>query len=515
MDPAQSRLDGPGQSRLEASLVRSSVKSEVPSPALPAASPLAQPAPLPRHAPAVTNAVASAGAAQPIRAAVETPSAAAALVLRQPSQSAAAQDSDSDGVEVMIPPMPCPLSLLVGRRVAWRVSTAPGCSVLREGSVAALVTMQAHQENAPQRLLFRVSFEDGEEVLWEWRELHPWVRRDDSDIPQQLDTQPAAAAPAPVPSPAPSVPVSAPPTAAAAAVDSGGAPRKQYKGVSADLGDPTLFRTETRQGTVRTTCAGIATAEEAAHVYDNGRREQGKRVVNFPRDGTNEVQAVPYETDVETLRRVEPDVEHCRAQYAPRFKIAKPAKMELRSRASAAVATPAAAPPPAAAAAAAAAPSLPAPVDSLIGRRVRCRSMRTVAYEPNGIGLWWWRSTSATPDTRFVSTTARRCPSRRRTCRHSASSPVQMQPVPVPSRRRSASDAPSAAVAALLLPPASLLARLCRSVACGASRAAGSVPCCACQIPCASGWASSRRSKRLCSLWIRRRAKSGRLRITC
>jgi hypothetical protein len=123
---------------------------------------------------------------------------------------------------------------------------------------------------------------------------------------------------------------------------------KQFKGVTGDRGS---FRMHAREDGEVVTRTGFKTAEAAAQAFDDSRRSQGKRAMNFPRPNTNEVQAVPYEYETVTLRRLEPGVEHRRAQYAPRSKVAKPAKKERRSRATAAGVAPAAAPPPAAAAA--------------------------------------------------------------------------------------------------------------------------------------------------------------------
>ena len=306
------------------------VKDEAPTPrALFATTP-----PL-RHAPPPAV-VASAGASQQMRAAVDARGAAA-------QQSAATKDSDSDdGVEEMIPPMPPPTSL-VGRRVAWRVPTSRG-SLGHEGSLAAVETSQPSPDAAQQRVLFRVRFEDGEHVLWAWRELHPWVRREAGDIAQQQQHS----APAPPPPAQPLAPP-VPPAAAPAEGAAGGAPRvKQFKGVTGDRGS---FRMHAREDGEVVTRTGFKTAEAAAQAFDDSRRSQGKRAMNFPRPNTNEVQAVPYEYETVTLRRLEPGVEHRRAQYAPRSKVAKPAKKERRSRATAAGVAPAAAPPPAAAAA--------------------------------------------------------------------------------------------------------------------------------------------------------------------
>ena len=48
----------------------------------------------------------------------------------------------------------------------------------------------------------------------------------------------------------------------------------------------------------------FAAAEEAARAYDDAIRKAGRRVVNFPRPGTNEVQAVKGEEDKTTLKRL-------------------------------------------------------------------------------------------------------------------------------------------------------------------------------------------------------------------
>ena len=230
---------------------------------------------------------------------------------------------------------------------------------------------------------WRVRFGDGSAQVVAWPELHAWLMNDDDgDDAAAGDSCQAAQAPAAAPAPPP---VAAPPPAAPAEQGAAGGSHKQYKGVSADLGDPSLFRTETRVGGQRVTHNGFATAAEAAHVYDEGRRRRGLRVVNFPREGTNEVQAVPYETDLFTLQRLEPGVDHVRPPRAPRADAttaeAAP-KVLLRSCAATAVDTPVAAPP----APAAAAPSPPPEdADPLVGCRVRLpfgksRGVKTTIY---------------------------------------------------------------------------------------------------------------------------------------
>ena len=302
-----------------------------------------------------------------------------APALQHPPQAAPAAsydgDGDGDDMEEVVPQMPRPSSL-IGRRVAFRHArpSPRGSSAVTIGVIdAALPPSGAHDWR------FRVRFRDYPPETVSWPKLHSCLVKDDSD--SDSDGQPAAqpAAPTPTAAPAPvlSAPMAAPapaaPVPAPAAVDDAEddeqAAGPMYRGVSAALDDPTLFRIETRDGGKRVTVTGFATAEEAARAYDDGRRRRGLRVVNFPRPGTNEVQAVPGEQDLITLRRVEPDAGHCRvpSRRAPRSAAEAP-PMALRSRAPAAVGTPAAAAP---AAATAAASPLASPADPLIGQRVR------------------------------------------------------------------------------------------------------------------------------------------------
>ena len=63
------------------------------------------------------------------------------------------------------------------------------------------------------------------------------------------------------------------------------------------------FRASFFYGHANTFLGSFYSAEEAARAYDNAVRKAGGRVVNFPRPGTDEVQAVKGEKEEVTLRR--------------------------------------------------------------------------------------------------------------------------------------------------------------------------------------------------------------------
>ena len=307
------------------------------------------------------------------------PSAAA----KQSSQREA-EESDSDGFAC--PPMPLPQSL-VGRHVAFRRK-------LHGTALQGVISDALPPDVLHERWRWRVRFSGGMEEDMDWPELQPHL------IGPAAEAAPvAASAPLPMPAPAPAaaMPVPAPaasmhvpapaasvhvPAPAAAAPQRAGLGQGLPKGVHHALLDPSKFRIETRVGGRRITQSGFDTAEEAAHAWDNARRKQGLCVVNFPRAGTNEVQAVRYEADRETLGRIKTGADHtaadarCMRQHAARCMetrargVQKPARMELRART------------PAALAAAAAAPA--ASVDKLVGRRVR------LAFQQEDDAIEWF-----------------------------------------------------------------------------------------------------------------------------
>jgi len=241
----------------------------------------------------------------------------APLVQREPlthtppaRREAPAEDSDSDGVELFIPPLPSPPSLVVGWRILRlvRAETAAGRAVVEiNGQVeAALEPADEHG------FRFRVRFDSGSELDVDWLELHPWLRY---PTPAAGTGQQPAAAHAAAPAPAAGV---------------GGRPPAQYKGVSADCNRPGMFRMVQYVGDRKIWTQGLRSAEAAARAYDEGRRRLGKRVVKFPRAGTDEVQAVPYEAEQTTLRRADGDAGQPAApvQRAPRPKAAKEPAVE-------------------------------------------------------------------------------------------------------------------------------------------------------------------------------------------
>ena len=89
-------------------------------------------------------------------------------------------------------------------------------------------------------------------------------------------------------------------------------PDPGYKGVHVDANVPTaaVFAASCFDGGVRTQLGYFCTAEEAARAYDDAARNAGRIVVNFPRAGTDEVQAVKGEREERTLAR------HSAAQQA-------------------------------------------------------------------------------------------------------------------------------------------------------------------------------------------------------
>ena len=82
-------------------------------------------------------------------------------------------------------------------------------------------------------------------------------------------------------------------------------PAPDYKGVvvAASARTTAVFQATVKVGGVRNFLGSFCTAEEAARAYDDAARKAGRRVVNFPRPGTDEVQAVKAEMDRTTLAR--------------------------------------------------------------------------------------------------------------------------------------------------------------------------------------------------------------------
>ncbi len=89
-------------------------------------------------------------------------------------------------------------------------------------------------------------------------------------------------------------------------------PDPGYKGVSVNASARTgaVFAAVFKEGGVQKCLGNFCTAEEAARAYDDAVRKTRHRVVNFPRSGTDEVQAVKGEMDKVTLAR------HAAAQQA-------------------------------------------------------------------------------------------------------------------------------------------------------------------------------------------------------
>ena len=82
-------------------------------------------------------------------------------------------------------------------------------------------------------------------------------------------------------------------------------PDPGYKGVRVDAAARTaaVFKADFRLGGRTKSFGHFCNAEEAARAYDDAVRNEGRRVVNFPRPATNEVQAVKGEADKITLMR--------------------------------------------------------------------------------------------------------------------------------------------------------------------------------------------------------------------
>ena len=89
-------------------------------------------------------------------------------------------------------------------------------------------------------------------------------------------------------------------------------PAPDYKGVSivANARTAAVFKADLKDGGVTKFLGQFCTAEEAARAHDVAARKAGRRVVNFPRRGTGELQAVKGQEDKLTL------AQHCAAQQA-------------------------------------------------------------------------------------------------------------------------------------------------------------------------------------------------------
>lgn len=78
-----------------------------------------------------------------------------------------------------------------------------------------------------------------------------------------------------------------------------------FKGVSFCYRVTTpIFEAKLSAGGANTSLGYFATDLEAARAYDDAVRKAGRYVVNFPRPGTDEVQAVRDETERKTLKRL-------------------------------------------------------------------------------------------------------------------------------------------------------------------------------------------------------------------
>ena len=340
-------------------------RADVPRPTLESEALLPPP---PRDGPAAGVADVQARVAQQMRAAGAVAGASPHASLPSPPpqqrQPAAAADSDSS-VELVLRPMPPRAASLVGRRVAlwrwWRDYPEHGTAL--QGVIEAALP-PALQDG----WRWRVRFEDGTTEVVAWPTLQLWlVCDDDGEAVQSPAAQPG---------------VPPPRLAHAGGAGTEQKTRKRYKGVSRGQGS-SCFRTVHYLGGNRIERGPFATAEEAARSYDDDCRRIGLRVVNFPRAGTNEVQAVPYETELVTLQRVESGVDRTRHRAPPqpsaRSKSREALPVALRStRPPRAGNTPVAPPPPHAAAAESAPPS--DDIDPLVGRLVSLpyRSTRNV-----------------------------------------------------------------------------------------------------------------------------------------
>ncbi len=82
-------------------------------------------------------------------------------------------------------------------------------------------------------------------------------------------------------------------------------PASDYKGVFvyADARTNAVYAARFKDGIMRKMLGRFCSAVEAARAYDDAARKTGCRVVNFPRPGTDEVQAVKDEKSSITLRR--------------------------------------------------------------------------------------------------------------------------------------------------------------------------------------------------------------------
>ena len=89
-------------------------------------------------------------------------------------------------------------------------------------------------------------------------------------------------------------------------------PAPNFKGVSVDAQARTgaVFAAQFNHGSVHRHLGSFCSAEEAARAHDDAVRKAGRRVVNFPRPGSDDVQAVKGEHDKITLAR------HIAAQQA-------------------------------------------------------------------------------------------------------------------------------------------------------------------------------------------------------